>query len=910
MTVVLGKSTTDFSNIRTSRSDEKINDLVLWFIWLFLARFVFSYIANVLVGIAATRTTRSLRRSFLESTLRQETWYFDKIHGSTATLVTTNATRVQNGIGEKLTAFVQGLSTFFAAFVVALAVQWKLALISMSLVPLLFLLVGGCVSIDAKLEARVMRIYSRAAMLAQDTLGSIRTIHAFGAQAKITRKYDEFLQVAHEEGKKKSVVFGVLFSSEIFLALSSTSLSFWQGYRMFRSNEIPDSGTVFTVALATSIGTLALSLLAPQQQAMSNAASAASELFATIKKKSLLDPLSESGLQPSSCRGQIEVEDLSFVYPQRPAVQVLDHLTISIPAGKTTALVGPSGCGKSTIVALLERWYASNPGTGRITLDGVNLEQYNTKWLRNQIGLVQQEPTLFRGTVFENVAKGFVAAQRDLPREAQMKLVEAACRDSNAHDFITRLPQAYDTQVGERASMLSGGERQRLAIARSIISEPRILLLDEATSALDPAAERLVQSALDRVSVGKTTLIIAHKLATVKAADNIAVMQRGRVVEQGTHEQLIALGGIYATMVRAQDIGAGANDVVRIDHNSESHTDENEKIPVHDPTQAPVLEVAQEEMGRPVTSSLGYSLPKCIGIMLREHRKVFGSFVLNTLGCLIAGGTYPAQAILFSKLIRAFTLPEAEGRAKFFALMFFLMAIANLLAYFVLGWTCNTIGQEVTHKYRAELVECMLDLDMDFFDKPENSVGSLTSRLSSVPTALQELMASNLHLMFVVLVNLVSSSVLGIVYGWRLGLVLVFGGLPVLLGSGYLRIRLDQRFQDDEAGRFAESAGLATEAITSIRTISSLTLEADVLDQYVHSVDQIVERATKYFLIAMIPYALSQSLEFLIFALGLWYGQKLILEDGYTTEQFWVVFIAVVFGGMLQKDAPRASESS
>ncbi len=205
-------------------------------------------------------------------------------------------------------------------------------------------------------------------------------------------------------------------------------------------------------------------------------------MFSIIDKESLLDPLSAEGEKPASCNGEIEIRNLCFTYPSRPTAQVLHGLNLSIPAGKTTALVGASGCGKSTLVGLLERWYDAS--SGQVLLDGKPISDYNTKWLRSRVRLVQQEPVLFRGTIFENVSKGFVGLQLESSHDTQMELVQEACRASNAHEFIMDLPEGYNTQVGERASMLSGGQKQRLAIARSIISDPKILLLDEATSAL------------------------------------------------------------------------------------------------------------------------------------------------------------------------------------------------------------------------------------------------------------------------------------------------------------------------------------------------------------------------------------------------------------------------------------------
>lgn len=669
---------------------------------------------------------------------------------------------------------------------------------------------------------------------------------------------------------------------------------------MFQSGEIGDVGTVFTVVLSVVVGATATLLIFPQMQAFTNASSAAGELFSIIDSPLNLDPLSIEGIQPTTCDGEIVVRDLRFAYPARPTAQVLQGLSLSIPAGKTTALVGPSGCGKSTLVGLLERWY--QPTSGHILLDGRDISEYNTKWLRSNIRLIQQEPTLFQGTIFENIVKGLIGDQKDLPAEKQMEIVQEACKNSNAHDFIEALPEGYHTQVGERASMLSGGQRQRIAIARSIVSNPKILLFDEATSALDPRAEKVVQSALNRVSINKTTLIIAHKLATVMAADNIVVMKEGQIYEQGTHHELLKRDGLYAAMVRAQDLGTKATEEDIQKELQETQDIENvldQKVTLQRTQSHYNTAELEREVEQLAAGTLNYSLIRCIWIMLKENVNLYYWYAATIVGGIIGGGTYPAQAIIFSRLVRVFTLQgsEAQHEANFWALMFFILALANLFAYFTIGLACNGIAQAMTHRYRREMIERMVSFDQDFFDRPENSSGALTSKLSSAPTALQELMSANLGLMFNILVNITASSALGIAYGWKLGLTLVFGGLTVIVAAGYYRIRLDQKLEAAIEESFSGSAGLATEAVTSIRTVSMLTLETLIMRQYSDTLQAITAKVIKNLIFALIPYALSQSADFLVMALGFWYGSQLIAKGEYTVTQFFVIFISIVFGG-------------
>jgi ATP-binding cassette subfamily B (MDR/TAP) protein 1 len=248
-----------------------------------------------------------------------------------------------------------------------------------------------------------------------------------------------------------------------------------------------------------------LALLAPEVQAVSHARGAAAKLFATIDRVPTIDSADPGGLKPERCEGRITFENVKFSYPSRPDVPVVKELSLTIEAGTTVALVGASGSGKSTVISLVERFY--DPLSGVVKLDGVDLKQLNVKWLRSQIGLVSQEPILFSTTIKNNVAHGLVGTKwENAPEEEKFALVKEACIKANADGFVSRLPNGYDTMVGERGFLLSGGQKQRIAIARAIVSDPRILLLDEATSALDTQSEGIVQNALDKASMGKLML--------------------------------------------------------------------------------------------------------------------------------------------------------------------------------------------------------------------------------------------------------------------------------------------------------------------------------------------------------------------------------------------------------------------
>jgi ATP-binding cassette subfamily B (MDR/TAP) protein 1 len=410
-------------------------------VYLFIAKFACVYIHSVLVSIAAIRTTKALRIDFIKATLRQNIAYFDSDEAaSVTTQATTNGNNVNNGISEKLTLTIQGISTFVSAFIIAFIVQWKLTLITISIVPTIIVAVAACIFVDSKNENVLLPMYSKAGLLAEEVFSTVRTVHAFWLNPLLSRNYDKILGEALRVGLKKSPIYAVLFSAEFFCVYCGYGLAFWQGIRMFARGEITESGNVFTVILAVIVAATAMTTIAPQVLVFTKASSSADEIFKTIDRQSEIDPLSEEGKVPAACNGVIEIKDISFAYPARPDITVLSGLTLSAPAGKTTALVGASGSGKSTIIGLLERWYDQH--SGLITLDGIDIRELNLTWLRTNVRLVQQEPVLFSGTVYENVAFGLFGTEKaDLPEQEQRALVEKACQDAYADEFIEKLPR-------------------------------------------------------------------------------------------------------------------------------------------------------------------------------------------------------------------------------------------------------------------------------------------------------------------------------------------------------------------------------------------------------------------------------------------------------------------------------------
>ncbi|KAI0383620.1 ABC transporter sequence aa1 from patent WO200132904-A2-penicillium chrysogenum [Hypomontagnella monticulosa] len=902
ITVIL-KYVTGVSSNDTFR--DEVARLALYFFLIGLARFFLTWLYSTVGTIAAYKVARNIRHEYLKAALRQEIAYFDAgISGSIAVQATSNGKLIQAGIAEKLGLVFHGIAAFISAFVLAFVTQWKLTLIALCIAPATLLVIGICSTIEAGMESNILHALAQAGSFAESLLSSAKTIQAFGLRSRLVKDFDDHLQKARRIGDKKSPLFGSLFSAEFTIIYAGIALTFWQGIKMIANGEVSEPGDIFVVLMSVIVAATSLTAMAPYLIEFTRAASAAAELFKLIDRKSLIDPLDDAGEQPSEIVGCLDFSQVTFSYPMRPGVTILDNFSLQIPAGKVTALVGESGSGKSTIIGLIERWY--NPLSGSVTLDGRSIAELNLNWLRKNIRLVQQEPVLFSGTVFQNICNGLIGTPwENEPEPEKRQRVEEAARIAFAHDFISALPDGYDTVIGERGGLLSGGQKQRVAIARSIISQPRVLLLDEATSALDPHAEEIVQKALDNASKGRTTITIAHKLATIRNADNIVVMRKGQILEQGTHTSLLAADGAYARLVHAQDLTVKNSPA----ESSDSETDDPDKLTTsNDPELVKSLtRYSTSTRGRMETQKErdNFDYHQNIGLLhvifrlVKSTPELKWTYPCLLFGCLGAAAAFPGQAILMSKTIDILGAsgPELEKKGNYFALMFFVLGLGCLVIYFLVGWSSNVVAQELNHKYRRQLLNDILRQDLQFFDRPENTTGALASRVDSYPQAILELMGFSVALILISTVGVLSCSVVAFVYGWKLALVIVLGGLPPLLFAGYARIRLEGKMDNAISKKFSASASIASESINAIRTVSSLAIEKSVLENYTKEVDHAVALSTKPILSIMFAFAFTQSVEYSFMALSFWYGCRLVSFGELSLADFFVAFLGVYFSG-------------
>uniref|UniRef100_A0A673H3V8 Multidrug resistance protein 1-like n=1 Tax=Sinocyclocheilus rhinocerous TaxID=307959 RepID=A0A673H3V8_9TELE len=739
--------------------------------------------------------------------------------------------------------------------------------------------------------------YAKAGAVAEEILVAIRTVVAFNGQKKAVEKYEKNLIEAKNFGVKKAITTNVSMGLTQFIIFGTYALAFWYGTKL--SVDEPENysiGKVLTVFFSVMIGSFSLGQGAPNLESIAKARGAAYEVYKTIDMPRPIDSSSNEGHKPDHVKGDIEFKNIHFSYPSRKDVKILQGMSLKIPHGKTIALVGASGCGKSTTIQLLQRFY--DPDSGEVTLDGHDIRSLNVCWLRENMGIVSQEPVLFGTTIAENIRYG--------REDATDEDIERAIKEANAYDFISKLPDKLNTMVGERGAQLSGGQKQRIAIARALVKNPKILLLDEATSALDTQSESIVQAALDKARAGRTTIVIAHRLSTIRSADIIAGFSEGKVVEQGTHRELMAKKGVYYSLVMQQGETG--------EESSETETPEGGmEMQMESGTFRRSLRRGSERRSSRKKSSKKKSKKskqdkkekeKAPEIpftkILALNKPEWPYLLVGTLASLVGGAVYPCVAILFAKIIGVFAEVDPDVKRQktmMFSLFFLLTGAVAFVTYFFQGFMFGKSGELLTMRLRRQTFNAMIRQEIAWFDDNNNAVGVLTTKLATDASLVKGAAGSRLGLATNTICALGIAVIVAFIHSWQLTL-LILACVPFLTGANFIQMRAMSGHASKDQSALEMSGKISTETVENFRTVVALTREDVFFHKFIDSLSKPYQSSLCKAPIYGITFALAQAIPYLVNAAIFRFGACTLFATLMCWFVFHRVFSVIVFAAM------------
>ena len=515
-----------------SNNINDLNTTIMLLILVFLTQAIFNFLRTYLLNVSGEGVVADLRSSLYQHLLSLSNHFFsNKRTGEITSRLTSDIASVRGVVSTALAQFINQGVMLIGSIVLLFITNYKLTLLMLAVVPVVILAAAFFGKKIRKISTKFQDTIAKANANAEEAISGIRVVKSFTSESFEAERYNQKIQESFQTAKKRALYRGLFVAGIFFSMFSAISLVLWYGGRLVLSGAITGGDLskflLYTIFVAGAVGAM-VRLYSQFQEALG----ASKRIFELLDNDDHI-PNKDNAKTLSDVKGKIEFKDLSFSYDT--GNPVLKDISLTAKSGEITALVGPSGAGKSTLISLIPRFY--DPDRGAIFLDGVNIKDIELKNLRSHIGMVPQETQLFSGSVKENIRYGRPSAND--------QEVYAAAEAANAHEFISQFKEGYETLVGERGVKLSGGQRQRVAIARALLKNPRILILDEATSSLDSESEALVQDALEYLMKGRTSFVIAHRLSTIHNADRIIVLEDGKIVQEGPHQELLKQKGLY-----------------------------------------------------------------------------------------------------------------------------------------------------------------------------------------------------------------------------------------------------------------------------------------------------------------------------------------------------------------------------
>ncbi|XP_078154321.1 putative multidrug resistance protein isoform X1 [Carex rostrata] len=879
----------------------KLNMIARDLVFLALGSLVMAFLEGYCWARTAERQASTMRARYLKAVLRQDVEYFDLKVGSTnevITSVSSDSLVIQDVLSEKVPNFIMNASLFFGSYTVGFILLWRLTLVAFP--TLILLIIPGLMygRILMGVSQKIKQEYNKAGVIVEQAISSVRTVYSFAAEEQTMTKFSKALEYSVKLGLKQGLAKGLAIGSN-GITFAIYAFEVWYGSRLVMYHGAK-GGTVFAVAAAAIVGGLSLGSGLSNVKYFAEAGSAGERILEVIQRVPKIDSESMEGDVLQNVSGEVEFRRIEFAYPSRLENPVFVNFNLRVPSGRTVALVGSSGSGKSTVVALLERFY--DPLGGDILLDGVNIKKLRLKWLRSQIGLVSQEPALFATTIKENILFG--------KEDATMEEVIVAAKASNAHNFISQLPHGYETQVGERGVQMSGGQKQRIAIARAILKSPKILLLDEATSALDTESERVVQEALDLASVGRTTIVVAHRLSTIRNADLIAVMQTGEIKELGSHDDLISNeNGLYSSLVRLQQTKESKDE-----HTTAQGTTGQSSQLAHSHSTSRRFsgttsrsssarsfgngENDGDEIEKPAVPVPSFK--RLLMLNAPEWRQA----VLGGLSAVVFGGIQPLYAYAMGSMVSVYFLTDHDkikSETRKYALIFVGLTVLSFLINIGQHYNFGAMGEYLTKRIRERMLAKILTFEIGWFDQDENSTGAICSRLAK-DANVRSLVGDRMALVIQTISAVTIACTMGLVIAWKLALVMI-AVQPLIIVCFYARRVLLKRMSSKAIKAQSESSKLAAEAVSNLRTVTAFSSQDRILSLFDRAQEGPRRESIRQAWYAGLGLGTSMSLMTCTWALDFWYGGKLVAEDKISSKALFQTFMILVSTGRVIADA-------
>ncbi|XWS12436.1 hypothetical protein CRYUN_Cryun37aG0088600 [Craigia yunnanensis] len=893
MTLIFGQLINSFGATDPSQVVKEVSKIAVKFLYLGVYACIASFLQVVCWMVTGERQAIRIRGLYLKTILRQDIGFFDTetTTGEIIGRMSGDTILIQEAMGEKVGKFIQLVSAFIGGFIIAFARGWQLALVLSVCIPLVVIAGGTMAMIMAKMSSRGQLAYAEAGNVVEQTVGAIRTVASFTGEKQAIEKYNSKLRIAYTATIHQGLVSGVGLGAMLVVIFSSYGLAVWYGSKLIAQKGY-NGGQVINVIIAIMTGGMSLGQTTPSLNAFASGQAAAYKMFETIKRKPKIDPYDTRGITLEDIKGEIELKDVYFRYPARPDVQIFSGFSLHVPSGTTAALVGQSGSGKSTVISLLERFY--DPDSGEVLIDGVDLKRLQLRWIRGKIGLVSQEPILFATTIKENIAYG-----KENPNHSEIR---TAIELANAAKFIDKLPQGLDTMVGEHGTQLSGGQKQRIAIARAILKNPKILLLDEATSALDAESERVVQDALVKVMSNRVTLVVAHRLTTIRNADMIAVVHQGKLVEKGTHDELIRdPEGAYSQLVRLQE-GAKEGEGARAKEAEKSDaTSDIDKAITRSGSQSLSLSL-RRSISRNSSSSrqsftYNFGLPGPINICETEEEGVESS-VRDEIDI------ERRRKSVSIKRLASLNKPEVP------------VLLVGSIAAAIQGIIFPLFGGKLIQRIRSLTFEKVVHQNISWFDDPTNSSGALGARLSTDASTVRNLVGDALALIVQNISTIAAGLIIAFTANWKLALA-ILAVSPFMLIQGYLQTKFLKGFSADAKLMYEEASRVANDAVGSIRTVASFCSEKKVMDLYQEKCEAPMKQGVRLGLVSGSGFGFSFFALYCTNAFCFYIGAVLVQRGKATFEEVFKVFFALTITAIgvsqtsaLAPDTNKAKDST